>query len=118
MSSIEAVLRRRAYPSRARRCYDPDVESRLARSAAAALVGVAAVACVVWPAGTGPEAKPLPLDDALGRVARHEAVLVDVRTREAYAEGHIPRAVNVPADELVARAAELRRMGLPILYCG
>jgi rhodanese-related sulfurtransferase len=60
----------------------------------------------------------VPLVEALGRVSRNEAVLVDVRTPEAYAAGHIPRAVNVPADQVEARASELRRMGLPILYCG
>ena len=77
-----------------------------------------AASCVVWPGGTGPAAKPLALDDALALVARNEAVLVDVRTPEAYSEGHIPRAVNVPGDQVVSRAAEIRRMGLPILYCG
>jgi len=92
----------------------------LSRSARAALLAsvVAGAGCVVWPGGTGPGASPVPLAEALGKVARHEAVLVDVRTPEAYAEGHIPGAVNVPADQVVERAAELRRMGLPILYCG
>jgi len=88
-----------------------------ARAAALALV-LAGAGCVVWPGGTGPGAPPVPLAEALGKVARHEAVLVDVRTPEVYAGGHIPGAVNVPAQEIVARAAELRRMGLPILYCG
>lgn len=74
--------------------------------------------CVVWSGGTGPDAKPVPLAEALERVARGEAVLVDVRTPEAYTAGHIPRAVNVPDHEVDARARELRRMGLPILYCG
>jgi hypothetical protein len=90
---------------------------RTVRAAAAAL-SLAASACVVWLEGTGPDAKPVPLAEALGRVSRNEAVLVDVRTPEAYAGGHIPRAVNVPADRIEARAPELRRMGLPILYCG
>jgi phage shock protein E len=60
----------------------------------------------------------VPLAEALEKVGRQEAVLVDVRSPEVYAGGHIPGAVNVPAQEIVARAAELRRMGLPILYCG
>lgn len=84
----------------------------------AAVALLASSSCVFWPGGTGPDAKPVPLAVALERVARNEAVLVDVRTPEAYAEGHIPRAVNLPVDQVVARAAELRHMGLPILYCG
>jgi rhodanese-related sulfurtransferase len=59
------------------------------------------------------------VEDALARCGRGEAVLVDVRTPAAYAAGHIPGAVNVPAGEIEARAAEIRRMGrMPILYCG
>jgi rhodanese-related sulfurtransferase len=51
--------------------------------------------------------------------ARGEAVIVDVRPREAYEAGHIPGALHVEALEIGARAAELRRLGrLPILYCG
>jgi Rhodanese-like domain len=94
------------------------VGSRFTAFVATAPAVLLAASCVVWPGGTGPGAKPLPLDEALALVARNEAVLVDVRTPEAYAAGHIPRAVNVPADQVVARAAEFRRMGLPILYCG
>jgi phage shock protein E len=60
----------------------------------------------------------VPLAEALERVARHEAVLVDVRNPEVYAGGHIPGALNVPIEQVTDRAAELRRMGLPILYCG
>ena len=37
----------------------------------------------------------------------------------AYAEGHLPGAVNIPASQVEERATEIRRMGrLPILYCG
>jgi len=75
--------------------------------------------CVVWPAGGGPDAPPIPYGDAVALVDRGEAVFVDVRPREAYEEGHIPGALNLPAHEIEDRAAELRRLGrLPILYCG
>jgi rhodanese-related sulfurtransferase len=50
---------------------------------------------------------------------RGQAVFVDVRSREAYAAGHIPGALHIDAAEIDARAAEVRRLGrLPILYCG
>ena len=85
------------------------------------LLGLAYVslACVLWPEGSGPGAPEMPLAEALARRDRGEAVLIDVRGPESYAEGHIPGALNIAASELVARAPEIRRMGrLPILYCG
>lgn len=75
--------------------------------------------CVFWPAGGGPAAAPVPLDEALARVQRGEAVLVDVRSPESYADGHVPGALNVPFSEVESRAGELRRGGRQlILYCG
>jgi hypothetical protein len=90
--------------------------SRLVLPAALCL---APLACVVWPEGTGPAATPVPLAEALALRDRGEAVLVDVRSREAYAEGHLPGAVNIPASQVEERAVEIRKMGrLPIFYCG
>jgi len=80
---------------------------------------LASVSCVLWPAGSGPGAAEVSLEEALARCDRGEAVLIDVRTPPVYAAGHIPGAVNVPAHDIEARAAEIRRMGrTPILYCG
>jgi 3-mercaptopyruvate sulfurtransferase SseA len=82
-------------------------------------LALAPVACVLWPEGTGPGAAPMPLAEALERRDRGEAVIVDVRSPDLYAEGHVPGALNVPGSQIEARAAELRRMGKrPILYCG
>jgi len=86
------------------------------------LVGLLAgfpLACVVWPEGSGPGAREMPVAEALQRRDRGEAVLIDVRSPEAYATGHIPGAVNIAAHEIGVRAAEIRKMGrMPILYCG
>jgi len=80
---------------------------------------LASASCVLWPAGSGPGAAEVSLEDALARRDRGEAVLIDVRAPASYAEGHIPGAVNVPAGEIEVRAAEIRRMGrTPMLYCG
>ncbi len=75
--------------------------------------------CVVWQEGAGPKAGPMPLDEALARRDRGEAVIIDVRSAEAFAEGHIPGAIDMPGSDILSHVSELRRMGkLPILYCG
>ncbi len=80
---------------------------------------LASVSCVLWPAGAGPGAAEVSVEDALARCERGEAVLIDVRAPDAYAEGHIPGAMSMPATEIEGRAAEIRRLGrTPILYCG
>jgi rhodanese-related sulfurtransferase len=61
----------------------------------------------------------MPLAEALQRRDRGEAVLIDLRSRQGYAAGHIPGALNITSGEIEGRAAEIRRMGrLTILYCG
>lgn len=45
------------------------------------------------------------------------ALLLDVRTTEEYANGHIPDAVNIPVDELRARLAEMPRDRKIAAYC-
>ncbi len=83
------------------------------------LVVPATAACVLWPAGSGPAAGPLAAADALALRDRGQAVIVDVRSRQAYEAGHIPGALQIDALEIEARAAEIRRLGrLPVLYCG
>lgn len=44
--------------------------------------------------------------------------LIDTRPAEVYARAHIQGALNVPADELENRLAELGRLpAIPVLYC-
>jgi len=46
------------------------------------------------------------------------ARLVDVRTPGEFGGGHLPGAVNIPLDQVSARAAELKEAGRPVvLYC-
>jgi hypothetical protein len=83
------------------------------------VLAAAAAGCVLWPAGSGPGAAPMPASEALALRERGNAVIVDVRPREAYEAGHIPGALHIAALEIDDRAAEIRRLGrLPILYCG
>jgi phage shock protein E len=52
------------------------------------------------------------------RLVESGARLVDVRTREEFAAGHLPGAVNIPVQELDRRMAELEPKGEPVvLYC-
>jgi len=46
-------------------------------------------------------------------------LLLDVRTPEEYAAGHVPGALNIPHDQLSARLAELedRRGQQVVVYC-
>ncbi|NMO13659.1 rhodanese-like domain-containing protein [Pyxidicoccus fallax] len=46
------------------------------------------------------------------------AMLVDVRTPEEFAAGHLPGALNIPVDELPRRFSELGSPDKPlIVYC-
>jgi hypothetical protein len=82
-------------------------------------VAVTGAGCVVWPAGTGPDAEPMSLAQARDLRDRGQAVLVDVRSPQEFAAGHLAGAVNIPLSEVADRVAEIRSLGrLPILYCG
>lgn len=54
------------------------------------------------------------LRDAL---KKGSALVVDVRTGRKYAAGHIKGAIHIPSDELPARAGELPRDRLIVMYC-
>ena len=58
--------------------------------------------------------------DLVARLSADRApVLLDVRTPEEFAAGHIPGAINVPYDELASRLAELAeyRDAEVVVYC-
>ena len=46
-----------------------------------------------------------------------DAVLVDVRSRAAFAAGHVPGAISLPAREIDAAAAAALSPGLVVAYC-
>lgn len=49
--------------------------------------------------------------------AAGEALIVDVRTREAFDAVHIPGAISLPLEEVGRRAGELPRDKLIATYC-
>jgi len=57
------------------------------------------------------------IEELLRRMAEGSVVLLDVRPSDEYALGHLPGALNIPADELERRLGELPA-GLEIVaYC-
>lgn len=46
------------------------------------------------------------------------ATVVDVRTKEEFAQGHYPNAINIPLDQVQQRLDEFKTMNTPIVaYC-
>lgn len=81
------------------------------------LLALAAPALAQSPAT--PEVKPGRVDGATAQsLAAAGARVVDVRTPQEFASGHVPGALNIPYEEVGKRAAEI---GPPstavVLYC-
>jgi len=51
------------------------------------------------------------------RLVQSGGLLVDVRSREEYAAGHVPGAINLPVQELPQRMSELPKDRPLVLYC-
>lgn len=109
---IEQVL---ADVPKAERCQCPHTKAQrsagLARMAMTALAGLAAAYFLLWPKGdvSGEEAR---------RLVEGGALLLDVRTQEEFAAGHLPNALNIPVQELDRRLADVGPKGRGIvLYC-
>ncbi len=111
--------------------------SRLLQSrhalAALLVAGAMSVACTTLatagePAATTTASAPAPAAAAVAPMSQ-EALLehqsshpdhlfvLDVRTPQEYAEGHVPGAVNVPQDQLASRLAEVPKDKDVVIYC-
>lgn len=44
-------------------------------------------------------------------------IILDVRTPEEFKEGHIPGALNIPHDEVMKHASELRKYDRVYVHC-
>jgi phage shock protein E len=64
-------------------------------------------------------ATPMSQEALLEHQSKHPGHLfvLDVRTPQEYAEGHVPGAVNVPHDQLASRLAEVPKDKDVVLYC-
>ncbi len=63
------------------------------------------------------KARRIKRDEAVRLVKRGKAVWVDVRSRDAFAESHIPGAINIPLGELQNRFHDLPFGKFLITYC-
>jgi 3-mercaptopyruvate sulfurtransferase SseA len=64
-----------------------------------------------------PDVPRVTVGDARAAHELKQAVLVDVRTAEQYAENHIPGAVSIPLSEFESRLNELNTDHWIITYC-
>jgi phage shock protein E len=93
--------------------------------ARAAWLGVVATV-LAWTAGagepSGTQASPVAVmtqEQLVEHLTRHPQHLfvLDVRSPQEYAEGHVPGAVNVPHDQLASRLAEVPKDKDVVVYC-
>ena len=46
-----------------------------------------------------------------------EAAVIDVRTPQEFAGGHIGGSINIPLQEISQKVDEIKRMGKPVVLC-
>jgi len=72
------------------------------------------------PAATATGARRLSVNDVMSLQAAGLALVVDVRSERSFEAGHIPGALNVPLDEVEARAPDILRLAAGralVTYC-
>jgi 3-mercaptopyruvate sulfurtransferase SseA len=62
-------------------------------------------------------ARRIPAAEARQALAQGKAVLVDVRSKEAYEASHAQGALSIPLADLGSRAGELPKDKLIVTYC-
>jgi rhodanese-related sulfurtransferase len=78
------------------------------------------LAALIACGGATPKAGDISAEETLALIERSDAPLVlDVRTPEEFAAGHVPGALNLPHDQVPVRLAELasHKSSSVIVYC-
>ena len=57
------------------------------------------------------------VQEAKRLIEKPNLVVLDVRTPSEYEDGHLPRAINIPVDDLLGRLNELDRGDEILVYC-
>jgi len=61
-----------------------------------------------------PKTDRMPMAEFKKLMASNDVVILDVRSADSYAAGHIPGALSIPEDTITSAVAEkLKKMGLP-----
>lgn len=80
------------------------------------LLAIASGALLLVPSLKGAGAGSLSAADAVQRINREKAVVVDVREPEEYAQGHITNAKNIPLSQLEERLPQVaKNKALPVV---
>ena len=86
-----------------------------------AILAVAVAMAVVWvfavAVAEGPAPSISPAELHAQRAKGAAPLVLDVRTPEEFATGHVPGAVNIPHTELASRLDEVRSENGVALYC-
>lgn len=56
-------------------------------------------------------------NDELKTLVQNDAFLVDVRTPQEFAEGHVPGSVNIPLDEVSNQVSKFKNKTNIIVFC-
>jgi rhodanese-related sulfurtransferase len=87
----------------------------------ATFVVAAALATGLASAQTGEptleSARRIDQKEAVSLVKKHKAVFVDVRPKDAFEQGHIKGAMNIPLGEVLQRLKDLPKGKMIITYC-
>jgi 3-mercaptopyruvate sulfurtransferase SseA len=62
-------------------------------------------------------ARRITREEAIKMIKAKKAVFVDVRPKEAYDQGHIKSAINIPLGDIVTRVKEIPAKTFIITYC-
>lgn len=73
--------------------------------------------CAVPASGLGDQIAPAAVWQRLQQDDGPTPTVLDIRTPEEFADGHVPGAVNIPLVELEARMSELPAQRPVIVYC-
>jgi phage shock protein E len=82
---------------------------------------VVLAACGTGPAPASPQSTRLPADIDVATAAslrgQDDVIMLDVRTPEEYAEGHIPGVTLIPLDQVETRLAEIPKDKTVVVTC-
>ena len=79
--------------------------------------GAPLVAAQLAPVAAPQDAPRISGEEARALVQKGDAVIVDVRTKEGFAIGHVEGAVNIPLADVGTRMKELPKGKAIIAYC-